>query len=160
MYLGQIAIPPGINRISAAEFRQLVAGQGNVNQIAQTPQKTGRAVSPDPDEHTEQAAFVHWLRSEGIRHNATPNGGKRALKTAKYLKAEGVSPGFPDLTIWPEHGTGRPILYIEMKRGRGGRTTPEQLDWLSYLEGFAEVRTEICHGAIQAINFVKKEWEM
>jgi hypothetical protein len=62
------------------------------------------------------------------------------------------------ITIWPEHGTGRPILYIEMKREMGGRPTSEQLEWLSYLDGFADVRTRICHGAGQAIAFVKQEW--
>jgi hypothetical protein len=149
MQLKSLILPPGVDRISAAEFRNLLAGQGTVNPLKK---------KPDPDEHEEQVAFVLWLRDKGIRHNATPNGGHRAAKTARGLKAEGVVSGFPDITIWPEHGTGRPILYIEMKREMGGRPTSEQLEWLSYLDGFADVRTGICHGAGQAIAFVKQEW--
>jgi hypothetical protein len=164
MQLKSLILPPGVDRISAAEFRNLLAGQqGTVNQVIKfiksLPLKEKKLLtSPDPDEHEEQVAFVLWLRDKGIRHNATPNGGHRAAKTARGLKAEGVVSGFPDITIWPEHGTGRPILYIEMKREMGGRPTSEQLEWLSYLDGFADVRTRICHGAGQAIAFVKQEW--
>lgn len=109
-------------------------------------------------EHDEQSAFVQWLRFHGIRHNSTPNGGHRAAKTAKYLKAEGVSPGFPDITVWPELFSGLPVLYIEMKRTKGGRPTDEQLEWTSYLSGLPNVRTAICNGAEAAIRFVVDTW--
>lgn len=165
MKLAHLSLPSGVDRISSADFRKLLAGHGGINQVISTAQnlpseKKGRNYSSDPDEHAEQVAFVLWLRAKAIRHNATPNGGHRAAKTAKRLKAEGVVSGFPDLTIWPEHGTGRPILYIEMKRGRGGRPTPEQLEWLSYLDGFGNVRTTVCHGAAKAIAFVEKQWKL
>ena len=165
MQLKSLILPPGIDRISAAEFRNLLAGQCTVNQVVETVkspplEEKKQFTSPDPDEHAEQVAFVLWLRAKGIRHNATPNGGHRAAKTAKRLKAEGVVSGFPDITIWPEHGAGRPILYIEMKRGRGGRPTPEQLEWLSYLDGFGNVRTMVCNGAAEAIEFVVGQWRI
>jgi hypothetical protein len=57
------------------------------------------------------------------------------------LKRMGVSAGFPDIEIplpcGHYHG-----FYIEMKRQKGGRLTPEQAEWLSYLKGqgyFAEM---------------------
>jgi len=158
MHLSQLDIPPDVNRISAAELRHLLAGvtAGAAHRIPLEGKRTEAA--PDPDEHAEQVAFVLWLRAEGIRHNATPNGGKRAAKTAKRLKAEGVVSGFPDITIWPDIGTGLPVLYIEMKRGRGGRPTPEQMEWLSYLDGIPNTKTAVCHGAAEAIKFVKESW--
>jgi hypothetical protein len=45
------------------------------------------------------------------------------------LKAEGVQAGVPDLCIpaWN--------LWVEMKRAKGGTISPEQKDWIAYLEG-------------------------
>ena len=45
------------------------------------------------------------------------------------LKAEGVSPGVPDLFV-PEW-----FLWIEMKRATGGTVSTVQKDWIAYLEG-------------------------
>ena len=44
------------------------------------------------------------------------------------LKAEGVTAGVPDLFVpaW--------LLWIEMKREKGGTVSPAQRDWISYLE--------------------------
>jgi hypothetical protein len=109
-------------------------------------------------EHDEQVAFVQWLRLMGVRHNATPNGGHRAAKTAKWLKAEGVTAGFPDITVWPEIGSGLPVLHVEMKRVRGGRSTPDQLDWKDYLNSLGGHVAEICDGAGEAIKFVCTAW--
>lgn len=52
----------------------------------------------------------------------------------------GVSPGFPDVEVpfpsGPYHG-----FYLEMKRQKGGKVSPAQVEWLNYLRGkgyFAE----------------------
>jgi len=44
------------------------------------------------------------------------------------LKAEGVTPGVPDLFVpaW--------LLWVEMKRETGGVVSPVQRDWIEYLE--------------------------
>ena len=44
------------------------------------------------------------------------------------LKAEGTSKGVPDLYV-PEWN-----LWIELKRVTGGVLSPEQKDWIQYLE--------------------------
>lgn len=44
-------------------------------------------------EHSEQCAFVEWLRWNHIPHYAIPNGGSRNRIEAARLKAEGVSAG-------------------------------------------------------------------
>lgn len=59
---------------------------------------------------------------------AVPNGEKRAISVAKRLKAEGVVAGVPDLFV-PEW-----CLWVEMKRVKGGRLSPEQKKMIGYLE--------------------------
>jgi len=44
------------------------------------------------------------------------------------LKAEGVTPGVPDLCV-PEW-----LLWAELKRETGGVVSPVQRDWIAYLE--------------------------
>ncbi len=82
-----------------------------------------------PTEHVEQRNFVQWFRQtyKPVRIFAIPNGGKRSKKVAMELKAEGVSKGVPDLFI-PEW-----LLWIEMKRIKGGSVSDDQKDWHQYL---------------------------
>ena len=82
-----------------------------------------------PSEHAEQAAFVQWFRLQfpAVRIIAIPNGGARNRVVGMKLKAEGVSAGVPDLFVPAWH------LWIEMKRKHGGRLSPVQVDWISYL---------------------------
>jgi hypothetical protein len=84
-----------------------------------------------PSEHFEQRELVRWFRQTwpGVRIHAIPNGGARSKATAGRLKAEGVASGVPDLFVpaWR--------LWVEMKRSKGGSLSPEQKDWIEYLEG-------------------------
>lgn len=83
-----------------------------------------------PTEHEEQRELVRWFRQTwpDVRIFAIPNGGARSPATAGRLKAEGVSPGVPDLFI-PEWS-----LWVEMKRIKGGTLSSEQKKWAEYLE--------------------------
>jgi len=58
-----------------------------------------------------------------------PNGGVRSASAGASLKAEGATPGVPDLCVpaWN--------LWVEMKRTSGGVVSPVQKDWIAYLEG-------------------------
>lgn len=93
--------------------------------------KTNETSNRIPTEHEEQRELVKWFRQtfRGVRIFAIPNGGLRSLSVASRLKAEGVSSGVPDLCVpaWR--------LWIEMKRVKGGVVSPEQRDWIAYLEG-------------------------
>lgn len=84
-----------------------------------------------PSEHAEQVTFVNWFRLQypKVLIFAIPNGGIRHAATARKLKAEGVEPGVPDLFI------PRWRLWVEMKRTKGGRLSPEQKDMITYLSG-------------------------
>jgi len=83
-----------------------------------------------PSEHLEQVRLVSWFRRSypGVRIFAVPNGGYRGAGQGAALKAEGVQAGVPDLFV-PEW-----LLWVEMKRETGGTVSPEQKDWIAYLE--------------------------
>jgi len=89
-----------------------------------------RRTSVIPSEHIEQREFVSAFRKRhpDVRIFAIPNGEARSRTTGARLKAEGVSAGVPDLFIpaW--------LVWIEMKRQRGGAVSPAQRDWHRYLE--------------------------
>lgn len=98
-----------------------------------------------PTEHEEQREVVKWFRRKygPMRIFAIPNGGYRSRATAARLKAEGVSRGVPDLYV-PEKS-----LWIEMKRVNGGRLSPDQRDWMRYLEEIGNT-VLVCFGADDA----------
>ena len=104
-----------------------------------------------PSEHAEQVGFVNWFRTrfEGVLIFAVPNGEKRAIKVAERLKAEGVVRGIPDLFI-PEWN-----LWIEMKRVKGGRLSPEQKEIIGYLESIGQT-VLVGKGAKHASELVLK----
>lgn len=100
-----------------------------------------------PTEHEEQRLFIQWFRQTypGTIIFAIPNGGARSAATAARLKAEGVLPGVPDLFV-PAWG-----LWIEMKRAKGGKVSPEQKEWHDYLASCG-YRVIVCRGCPDAIN--------
>lgn len=106
----------------------------------------------DDEEHREQVKFVRWfeLQFPGVLIFAIPNGGNRNLIVAKKLKAEGVKRGIPDLQV-PEWN-----LWIEMKRLKGGKNSPEQRRKIEYLRGIGHT-VFVCAGATEARQMVT-EW--
>ena len=105
-------------------------------------------------EHLQQVRLVSWFRRSypDVRVFAIPNGGHRGVSQGAALKAEGVSPGVPDLFVpaWN--------LWVEMKREAGGVVSPVQRDWIEYLESIGH-RVIIGRGfedAKRQIESVKK----
>lgn len=110
------------------------------------------------EEHEIQAGIVKAAKSiPGCEWlHAIPNGGKRGIKTAIYMKAEGVKPGVADLflprpgfydALHKSHYPGCPMfhgLYIEVKKPKGltingkpspaGRQSKEQKAFQEYVE--------------------------
>lgn len=107
-----------------------------------------------PSEHAEQAMFVQWFRAQypGVLLFAIPNGEYRNKVTAMRLKAQGLTPGIPDLFIpaWR--------LFIEMKRTKGGRVSPEQKAILEYLNGCGYTAV-VCNGFEEARDFIVKNYQ-
>lgn len=99
-----------------------------------------------PTEHQEQVMLFRW--AEWALHPnllyAIPNGGKRDIRTAAMLKAEGVKPGVPDIFL-PIACGGKHGLYIELKRRKGGTVSKAQEAWIRALTAQGYV-CSVCHG--------------
>lgn len=95
-----------------------------------SPKLADQRVETLPSEHLEQVRLVAWFRKTypDTRIFAIPNGGARTGSQGLKFKSEGVSPGVPDLFIpaWS--------LWVEMKRQKGGTVSPDQKDWIAYLD--------------------------
>lgn len=106
-------------------------------------------------EHEEQSAVVEWAeyRPEIRDHLfAIPNGGKRDIRVARKLKAEGVRPGVPDMFLALPRGRCHG-LFIEMKSDNG-RPSQNQKIWGDRLQrqGYHWV---VCRGAQEAIAAIQ-----
>lgn len=107
-----------------------------------------------PAEESEQKALFEWAELAwhalpGLELMfAIPNGGKRSLVTAAMLKATGVKAGVPDICLPVARG-GYHGLYIELKRIRGGRVSPDQQEWIRKLneQGYLAI---VCKGFYEA----------
>lgn len=106
---------------------------------------------PVPSEHAEQVTLVREFanRYPELRIIAIPNGGFRHKVTAHKLKSEGVSKGVPDLFI-PSLN-----LWIELKRVKGGRVSPEQRDWIEYLNSIGHTAI-VCKGWEEAMRTIEE----
>jgi hypothetical protein len=85
-------------------------------------------------ERAHQVALIKWVRTVKDVYPvlkllyAVPNGGKRNLRVARKLKAEGVQAGVADLCL-PAARRGYHGLYLEMKSEEGA-ATKEQKEFL------------------------------
>lgn len=74
-------------------------------------------------------------------------------KVKSRNKATGVRPGVPDMMVIVDEQ----LVFVELKRRKGGTTSPEQLDWIEALND-AGVPAKVCRGADEAISFIN-QWE-
>lgn len=119
-----------------------------------------RAVALCPTEHEEQCAVMRWaeiiepLHPELALLFAIPNGGHRHKAVAGKLRASGVRRGVPDLCL-PVARLGYHGLYLELKRAKGGRLSPEQAWWRAELERQGYY-VACCAGARAAIGTISE----
>jgi hypothetical protein len=116
-------------------------------------------------EETEQILFVQYCQMKGYRihHCANEVGGSTMQLKLRAIKAKrmGTSKGFPDLLVFvPIYGITEEIdayqpIAIEMKRRKGGVTSPEQKKWGEVLS-MAGIPFRVCHGCDEAIEFVRE----
>lgn len=108
-----------------------------------------------PLETEEQQALFQWVGFQLKRYPELEllyhisNEGKRNPRRAK---AEGVKAGVPDLCLPVPRGSNHGA-YIEMKRRKGGRITPDQAKWMEQLrqQGYA---VACCNGWEYAAKFL------
>lgn len=110
---------------------------------------------PVPTEETEQTCLFRWAQMlsaatcpELRLMHAIPNGGMRSKPEAARMKAAGVRRGVPDICL-PVARKGCHGMYIELKRQKGGRISPEQMEWMYDLtaQGY---RCMVCKGWVEA----------
>lgn len=118
---------------------------------------------PLPTEDEEQIVVVQWLETVGLRFSHIPMSTfTKSFKVKARNRYLGVRPGVPDLlVVMPatrtKDGKGR-VLFLEMKRRKGGRLSAEQQDWIDALNalGINEVVALVCPGAEPAIAAVNQ----
>jgi len=116
------------------------------------------AYAASGSEYAEQVALMMWAASSKIPELkwlvAIPNGEYRNKATAGKLKAMGVRAGMPDLFLAIARHP-YPGLWIELKKLKGGKVSPDQVIWLEHLErqGY---KTYVCYGWIEARDAILK----
>lgn len=108
-----------------------------------------------PLEIHEQMAFVdclELLKTQGkiLLYTALPNNTfTKSWKQRMKHNREGVRRGFPDLVVvTPDR-----VIFIEMKRVKGGTIQPEQKEWNKALKG-KTTEAYICRGADEAMKIL------
>lgn len=90
---------------------------------------------------------------------AIPNGGFRNIREAAKFKTTGTRSGVPDLFLPIARGKWHG-LFVELKKVKGGVTSPEQKDWIAFLrgQGYGAI---VCHGWIEARDHIIQylEWK-
>lgn len=86
-----------------------------------------------PTEYQEQVALMKWVATQPLLRELfihIPNEGKRSPIAGAHLKRmgmrKGVSDNFLALPRKGYHG-----LWMELKRLKGAKETPEQKDWIN-----------------------------
>jgi hypothetical protein len=113
-----------------------------------------------PTEHQEQRAVIAWARVMRARWPeldllyAIPNGARTAWSVAKRLRAEGVTPGVPDLCLPVAKGHFH-AMYVEMKRRKGGRLSEAQRAIADQLRARGNF-VVVARGADNAIHWITR----
>jgi hypothetical protein len=116
----------------------------------------------NPAERVEQRRVADYLRARGdLLWTHVPNESKRGARQGLALKEAGMQRGFPDLVIfnpvWAGDLVPKSGLAIELKRVKGGRTSPEQMEWLDALRKCGWV-AEVACGAEEAIGWIEANY--
>ncbi len=105
-----------------------------------------------PTEYEEQCAFVEWLEFTGYKFTAIPNSTWTTSINQKVRnKKSGLRAGLPDLVIVHPKG----LVFLEMKRTRGGKTSPHQEEWIEALNSCKGVGAYVVYGCDQAIKLIE-----
>lgn len=105
-----------------------------------------------PTEHEECMILVDFLDLMGLKYTHIPNETfTKSWNQKRKNKQAGVKKGFPDYCIIHQKG----LVFLEMKRQKGGVVSPEQKDWLDCLNQCKGVSVAICKGSEEAIKFLQ-----
>ncbi len=106
-------------------------------------------------ETEEQETLVCYLEIKKLKFSAIPNGMyTKSWNVKRKNKREGLRAGVPDMmVILPKK-----LLFIELKREKGGVVSPEQKEWIERLNEIGDqVEAVVCRGCGEAIDKIEKE---
>lgn len=106
-----------------------------------------------PLEYDEAVTFAEWLRMKGIKFSHLAQETYTTSWNQKRKNKEmGVQKGVPDYMIVTPEG----LLFVELKRVKGGKVSKEQKVWLEVLNKLNGIQAQVCYGADEAIAFVSQ----
>lgn len=112
----------------------------------------------EPTEAEIQVTLFQWFSLQSGKYPelelayAVPNGGSRHPLEAANLKRQGVKPGVPDICLPVPRGD-YAGLYLELKRGTGGKVSENQKWWIEKLKGQG-YKAVVCAGFDEASKAV------
>lgn len=105
-----------------------------------------------PTEYEEQVTLVKYLEIKGYKHTAIPNSTYTTSWNQKRRnRATGLNAGLPDMVVIVKNK----LIWIELKRIKGGVLSQAQKEWIAALEQAGQ-RVRVCKGANMAINFIEQ----
>lgn len=106
-----------------------------------------------PHEYDECKLFAIYLRSNGFLFSHVPNSTfTPSFGAMARNKALGVNSGVPDYIIITPKG----LLFVEMKRQKGGQVSASQKEWIAALNELPGVQAEVCYGFEDAVRFIER----
>lgn len=107
---------------------------------------------PVPTEEVEQRMVVQYLELKGHKFSHIPNSTfTKSWNVKRRNKEQGVRAGLPDLVCIINDN----LVWIEMKRTKGGTLSQAQKDWIAALEAAGQT-VRVCKGASAAIEFIQE----
>lgn len=106
-----------------------------------------------PTEFQEGLALVAYLRVKDYKFTHLPletGSSPEARRRAIRMKQQGTSRGTPDYMIIVKDQ----LLFVELKRKKGSRVSPEQREWLEALSKTG-AHCIIAYGAQDAIDYIE-----
>lgn len=103
-------------------------------------------------EAAQHRYLVNWLRLRGLKFHHSPNENPDAQARRRNAQ-RGTSAGFPDFLVVTPRG----LVFIELKRTKGGRLAPEQVAWLDVLRPHCAAAA-VCAGWIEAAELVQQQF--
>ena len=110
-------------------------------------------VNTTPLEDDEQITFVQYLEMRGLKFSAMPlSTFTKSWAVKNRNRQMGVRPGVPDILVaLPSIG----LLWVELKRVKGGVLSQAQVEWLEVLNQCPGTEAVVAHGAEEAIAAVE-----
>ena len=109
-----------------------------------------------PTEDQEQlrvVAYLEALKLQGkvLMFTAHADNMKTNIVTAVKAKRLGKRAGYPDISVVTGKGN---MLYIELKKAKGGVVSPAQKEWIEALNKCEGVSAWVCEGFEKAKYFI------